>query len=134
MIDSFSHIHHRIILRIINSLCFSTWKCQRQMSETKISAKSKHFGTKVFLLFLLIHALELIYFDSNTQETTKKPMYPSNSSNFPTLHCRNPVKSLTVTQCYSAMAKSWKNLKHTTALSSFLVVRIEIDQLQGVNC
>ena len=30
-----------------------------------------------------IHALELIFFDSNTQETAKKQLYPSDSSNFP---------------------------------------------------
>ena len=32
-----------------------------------------------------IHALELIYFDSNTQETMKKQLYRSCSSNFPPL-------------------------------------------------
>ena len=48
-----------------------------------------------------IHALELIYFDSNTQETMKKKLYPSDSSNFPPLHWRNPAKSLTVTQAFT---------------------------------
>ena len=33
-----------------------------------------------------IQALELIVFDSNTQETMKKQLYPSDSSNFPPLH------------------------------------------------
>ena len=48
-----------------------------------------------------IHALELIYFDSNTQETMKKQFYPSDSSNFPSLHWRNPAKGLTVTQAFT---------------------------------
>ena len=33
-----------------------------------------------------IHALELIFFDSNTQETMKKQLYPSDASSFPPLH------------------------------------------------
>ena len=33
-----------------------------------------------------IHALKQIYFVSNTQETMKKKLYPSDSSNFPSLH------------------------------------------------
>ena len=45
-----------------------------------------------------IHALELNY--SNTQETMKKQLYPSDSYNFPPFneHWRNPAKGLTVTQ------------------------------------
>ena len=45
-----------------------------------------------------IHALELIYFDSNTQETMKKQLYSSDSYNFPPIHWRNPAKGLNVTQ------------------------------------
>ena len=48
-----------------------------------------------------IHALELIYFDSNTQETMKKQLCPSDSFNFPPLQWRNPAKGLTVTQAFS---------------------------------
>ena len=48
-----------------------------------------------------IHALELIYFDSNTQETMKKQLYPSNTSNFPPLHWRNSAKSLTVMHAFT---------------------------------
>ena len=33
------------------------------------------------IYYSTIHALELIYFDSNTQETMKKQLYPSDSSN-----------------------------------------------------
>ena len=51
-----------------------------------------------------IHALELIYFDSNTQETMKKKLYPSDSSNFPPLHCRYPAKSLTVTKAFACIS------------------------------
>ena len=51
-----------------------------------------------------IHALELIYFDPNTQETMKKQLYPSNSSNFRPLHWRNPAKSLTVTQAFTCIS------------------------------
>ena len=45
-----------------------------------------------------IHSLELIYFDSKTQETMKKQLYPSDFYNFPSLQWRNPVKGLSVTQ------------------------------------
>ena len=40
-----------------------------------------------------IYELELIYFDSNTQETMKKQLYPSDSYNFPPLHWRNDSKA-----------------------------------------
>ena len=33
-----------------------------------------------------------MYFDSNKQETMKKQLYPSDSSNFLPLHWRNPAK------------------------------------------
>ena len=45
-----------------------------------------------------IHVLELIYFDSNTQETMKKHLYPFDSSNSPPLHWRSLAKGLTVMQ------------------------------------
>ena len=48
-----------------------------------------------------IHALELIYFDSNTQKTMKKHLHPSDSSNFPPLHWRIPQIFLTVIQIYT---------------------------------
>ena len=51
-----------------------------------------------------MHALELIYFDSNTQETMKNQLYPSDSSNFPPLHWRNAAKGLTVTQAFTYTA------------------------------
>ena len=51
-----------------------------------------------------IHALELIYFDSITQETMKKQLYPSDSSNFPPLHRRNPATGLTVTQAFTCIS------------------------------
>ena len=50
-----------------------------------------------------IHALELIYFDSNTQETMKKQLYLSDSPNFPPLHWRNPAK-VTVTQAFTCIS------------------------------
>ena len=50
------------------------------------------------------HTLELIYFDSNTQETMKKQLHPSNSFNFPPLHWRNPAKKLTVTQAFTCIS------------------------------
>ena len=46
----------------------------------------------------------MIYFDSNTQDTIKKKLDPSDSSNFPPLHCRNPAKILTVTQAFTYMS------------------------------
>ena len=48
-----------------------------------------------------IHVLKLIYFDSNTQETMKKDFNPSDYSNFPPLHWRNPAKCLTETQAFT---------------------------------
>ena len=51
-----------------------------------------------------INTQELIYFDSNTQETMKKYLYPSNSSNFQSLHWRNPAKSLTVLQAFTCIS------------------------------
>ena len=51
-----------------------------------------------------IHALELIYFDSNTQETMKKHLYLLVSSNLPPLHWRNPAKGLTVTQVFTCIS------------------------------
>ena len=48
-----------------------------------------------------IHALALIYFDSNAQETMKKRLYPSDSFNCPPLHWRNPAEVLTVTQAFT---------------------------------
>ena len=53
--------------------------------------------------YSIIHILELIYFDSNAQETMKKQLYPSNSCNFLPLHWRNPAKCLTVTQAYTGI-------------------------------
>ena len=46
--------------------------------------------------YLTIHTLELIYFDSNKQETRKKQLYPSDSSNISSLHWRNIAKGMTV--------------------------------------
>ena len=40
------------------------------------------------IYYLIIHALQLIYLDSNTQGTMKKQLYPSDSSNFLPLHWR----------------------------------------------
>ena len=51
-----------------------------------------------------IHALELIYFDSNTQETMKKHFNPSDFSDFPPLHWRNPTKYLTVMQAFTGIS------------------------------
>ena len=44
---------------------------------------------------------ELIYLDSNTQETMKKQMYPSDSSHFPPLNWGIPKIFLTVTQTFT---------------------------------
>ena len=44
-----------------------------------------------------IHALELIYFNSNTLETMKKQLYPSDSSNFPPFF--SAKKSRQITDC-----------------------------------
>ena len=38
------------------------------------------------IYYSTIYAVEFIYFDSNTQETMKKQLYPSDSSNFLPLH------------------------------------------------
>ena len=53
------------------------------------SAKRKWFICWTVNYYSTIHALELIYFDSNTQETMKKQLYPSDSSNFPPIELRN---------------------------------------------
>ena len=50
-----------------------------------------------------IHALELTYYDSNTQDRLKKQLYRSDSSNIPPLNWRNPVKDLTVTQAFTRL-------------------------------
>ena len=52
-----------------------------QITSTKLTTDRQTLN-----YYSTIHALELIYFDSNTQETMKKQLYPSNSSNFQPLH------------------------------------------------
>ena len=54
--------------------------------------------------YFTIHALELIYFDSNTQEKKKKHLFPSDSSNFPPLHWRIPQIFSTVTHTFTCFA------------------------------
>ena len=46
-------------------------------------------GQTLIIHYSTIHALELIYFESNTQEMMKKQLYPSDSFNFPAL--KNPA-------------------------------------------
>ena len=47
----------------------------------------------------IIHALELIFFDSNTQQT----LYPSDYSNFLPWNWRDPAKGLTVAQAFTSI-------------------------------
>ena len=58
--------------------------------EATMSVKFQSPRCKVFKVgnFRIspIHALELIYFNSNTQATMKRKLYPSDSFNFPPLH------------------------------------------------
>ena len=51
-----------------------------------------------------IHALELTYYDCNTQDRLKKQLYRSDSSNIPPLNWRNPVKDLTVMQAFTCFS------------------------------
>ena len=46
---------------------------------------------------------ELIYFDSNTKETTKKSLYPSDSPNFPPSNDEIPLTVLTVTLTFTCI-------------------------------
>ena len=50
------------------------------------------------------HAQELIYFDSNTQKTTKRLLYPSDFSNFPPSNKEIPPKVLTVTLTFTCIS------------------------------
>ena len=61
--------------------------------------------------YSIIHALELIYFDSNTQEMMKTQLYPSDFSNFPPLYWRNPAKRLTVTQEFTYISYIYNTQK-----------------------
>ena len=94
-------------------LCFMNYFCHKQLREigscssSELLSNNSLFGGQLLrrlnherearVIYLLstdrqtvnyystIHALELIYFYSNTQETMKQ-WYPSDSSNFPPLH------------------------------------------------
>ena len=73
-----------------------------------MSAKRKRYNLLIadqqtVIYYSTIQALELICFDSNTQETMKMQLYPSNSSNFPSLHRRIPQIFLTVTQTFTCI-------------------------------
>ena len=63
--------------------------------------------------YLTIHALKLTYFHSNTQETMKKQLYPSDSSNFPLLHWKKPTKTWSVTQAFTFIAYVYNAQKMT---------------------
>ena len=52
------------------------------------------------IYYSTIHALELIYFDSNTQKTIKKQLESSDSSSFPPLHKEIPPTILPVIQAF----------------------------------
>ena len=59
------------------------------------------------IYYSTIHALELIYFNSNTQETIKKQFYTSDSSNFPPLLWRIPQIYFTVTQMFTCISYAY---------------------------
>ena len=50
------------------------------------------------------HLLARIYFDSNTQETTKKQLYPSDFSSFSPLHEEIPPTTLTVIEAFTCIS------------------------------
>ena len=50
------------------------------------------------------HLLARIYFDSNTQETTKKQLYPPDFSSFPPLHEEIPPTTLTVIEAFTCIS------------------------------
>ena len=63
-----------------------------------------------------IHTLELTYFHSNTQETMKKQLYPSDSFNFPPLHGRSPAEAKrTLHRLTSRRHGRWEGWRHKTA-------------------
>ena len=57
-----------------------------------------------------------MYFDSNTQAIMKKQLYPSDSSNFPPLHWRNPANGLTVTQAVTFISYVYTTLHRLTSM------------------
>ena len=47
------------------------------------------------------HLLTRFYFDSNTQETTKRQVYPSDVSSFPSLHEKKSCQEIEAFTCIS---------------------------------
>ena len=58
------------------------WQARTSVNEIYLLTTDR----QTVIYFSTIHALELIYFDSNTQEMMKKQLCPSDSSNFLPLH------------------------------------------------
>ena len=50
------------------------------------------------------HLLARTYFDSNTQETKKTQLYPSDFSSFPPLHEEIPPTTLTVIEAFTCIS------------------------------
>ena len=50
------------------------------------------------------HLFARIYFDSNTQETTKKQLYPSDFFSFPPLHEEIPPTTLTIIEAFTCIS------------------------------
>ena len=96
-----------IYLRNRSTLAVNCWaiiQCLEVICKGDQIKKRK--ARVIYLLttaYSTIHALELIYFNSNTQEKMKRQLQSSDSSNFPPLHWRNPAKGLTVTQVFTCI-------------------------------
>ena len=88
---------------IIQCLEVSCKGDQNHESASDLSAYSWLTNSEL-LLNNLSTAIELIYFESNTQETKKKQLYPSDSCSFPPLHWRNPAKDLTEMQASTCIS------------------------------
>ena len=111
----------------------------------EVICKVEHtIDQQTMIYYSTIHALELIYFNSNTQETMKKQLYASVSSNFPPLHWRIQQIFLSVTAAYmyfvhlvcakmtfhsltSRKDGQWEGWRHKTAT-------ISVSQFRPVIC
>ena len=59
---------------------------------------------QLVIYWAINHLLARIYFDSNTQETTKKQLYPSDVSSFLPLHEEIPPTTSTLIEAFTCIS------------------------------
>ena len=115
-IDSCCPVYHWLNGYITSSKC--EWYIHWRQREVRVIYPLTTDQQPV-IYWATNHLLARLCFDSNTQETKKKQLYPWDSSNFPPLQWRIPQIFLTVTQTmtcisyiYCAQKRSQENMDY----------------------